>query len=151
MEEIKNLIRQNPDKFKKNPLLSIVATMCGEEQKIQNTEENWYVVFKETIKLVAITTVEGVEHYFNQLNPTIAYLLINYIKILEFSDLELFMEHGIKLVDPENPTKYTNEQKEQDYQEMRDWLLENSRLTNELSLTLVIRYHALLNQLLIED
>ena len=92
MEEIKNLIRQNPDKFKKNPLLSIVASMCGEEQKIQNTEENWYVVFKETIKLVAITTVEGVEHYFNQLNPTIAYLLINYIKILEFSDLELFME-----------------------------------------------------------
>ncbi len=151
MEEIKNLIRQNPDKFKKNPLLSIVASMCGEEQKIQNTEENWYVVFKETIKLVAITAVEGVEHYFNQLNPTIAYLLINYIKILEFSDLELFMEHGIKLVDPENPTKYTNEQKEQDYQEMRDWLLENSRLTNELSLTLVIRYHALLNQLLIED
>ncbi|MEG2505043.1 MAG: hypothetical protein RSB44_10210, partial [Carnobacterium sp.] len=65
--------------------------------------------------------------------------------------LELFMEHGIKLVDPENPTKYTKEQKEQDYQEMYDWLLENSRLTNELSLTLVIRYHALLNQLLIED
>ena len=151
MEEIKNLIRQNPDKFKKNPLLSIVASMCGEEQKIQNTEENWYVVFKETIKLVAITAVEGVEHYFNQLNPTIAYLLINYIKVLEFSDLELFMEHGIKLVDPENPTKYTKEQKEQDYQEMYDWLLENSRLTNELSLTLVIRYHALLNQLLIED
>lgn len=151
MEEIKNLIRQNPDKFKKNPLLSIVASMCGEEQKIQNTEENWYVVFKETIKLVAITAVEGVEHYFKQLNPTIAYLLINYIKILEFSDLELFMEHGIKLVDPENPTKYTKEQKEQDYQEMYDWLLENSRLTNELSLTLVIRYHALLNQLLIED
>ena len=151
MEEIKNLIRQNPDKFKKTPLLSIVASMCGEEQKIQNTEENWYVVFKETIKLVAITAVEGVEHYFNQLNPTIAYLLINYIKILEFSDLELFMEHGIKLVDPENPTKYTKEQKEQDYQEMYDWLLENSRLTNELSLTLVIRYHALLNQLLIED
>ena len=151
MEEIKNLIRQNPDKFKKNPLLSIVASMCSEEQKIQNTEENWYVVFKETIKLVAITAVEGVEHYFNQLNTTIAYLLINYIKILEFSDLELFMEHGIKLVDPENPTKYTNEQKEQDYQEMYDWLLENSRLTNELSLTLVIRYHALLNQLLIED
>lgn len=33
MEEIKNLIRQNPDKFKKNPLLSIVASMCGEEKK----------------------------------------------------------------------------------------------------------------------
>lgn len=151
MEKIKRLIKKNPNKFKRNPMLSILASMCGEDEKIKNTEENWYVVFKETIKLVAITTVEGVEYYFNQLDPTIAYLVMNYIKILEHSDLELFMEHGIKLVDAENPTNYTKEQKQQDYQEMHDWLLQNSRLTNAISLTLVMRYHATLNQLLIED